>query len=85
MNIKPSSLTKLIDILEKKEMVIRTYDSSDARAKLIFLTEKGKSLEQKSCEIIKSLEDTLIKGLDDAEVDELLRLLKVVYKNVTGD
>ncbi|GAA0181380.1 hypothetical protein SH2C18_39210 [Clostridium sediminicola] len=85
MNIKPSSLTKLIDILEKKDMVIRKYDSSDARAKLIFLTEKGISLEQKSCEIIKSLESTLIKGLDDTEANEFLRLLKIANKNVTLD
>ncbi len=39
---KPSTLSGLINILEKKELVKRTVDIYDARIRRIGLTEKGK-------------------------------------------
>src|SRR5699024_517626 len=43
--IKPSSLTKLIDVLEKKNLVNRVSDNDDARVKKIVLKEERRQLE----------------------------------------
>ena len=41
------SITKIIDNLEKHELVFRVVDENDRRVKRIFLTKKGKALSSK--------------------------------------
>ncbi len=41
-----TSITRLLDGLEKRNLVVRTPDLADGRQKLIYLTNKGKDLQQ---------------------------------------
>ncbi len=75
---KPSTLSGLINILEKKELVKRTVDIYDARIRRIGLTEKGKSLEHVSIGIIDKLESELSKDLTSAEKANVIDILSRV-------
>ena len=45
MNVKESSMVRLIDRMEKEELVIRKKNDNDRRITSIFLTDKGYPLE----------------------------------------
>ncbi|MFA6832475.1 MAG: MarR family transcriptional regulator [Bacteroidaceae bacterium] len=79
---KPS-MTRLINQLEKKGLVIRVASKNDKRANHIFLTDKGRVLEPKVREVTRQ---TLLEGLDglDNDVMELAQeTLRVIFKNLT--
>lgn len=48
-----TSITRLIDGMEKRNLVVRTPDKTDARHKLIYLTNKGKALQQELLQLVK--------------------------------
>ena len=82
---KPSTLSGLINILEKKELVKRTVDIYDARIRRIGLTEKGKSLEHVSIGIIDELEAELSKDLTSAEKTNVIAILNRVKMGFEGE
>jgi DNA-binding MarR family transcriptional regulator len=82
LDIKPSSLTALIDILVEKQIVTRREDENDARVKRIFLTNKGSSLKGISMEELLGVEQKLIEGFSKEEAALLLLWLKRVRSNV---
>src|ERR1700685_3438205 len=48
-----TSVTRLIDNMEKHSLVVRIPDKADRRQKLIYLTKKGKDLQEKLVVIIQ--------------------------------
>lgn len=49
--IDSSSMTVLVDKLEKDELVVRKLDSQDRRAIRVFITEKGRDIAEKVSKI----------------------------------
>lgn len=80
--IKPSSVTKLIDVLEQKGLVTRIADSKDARVKIIHLSEKGQLMEAKLWDIKKQMEERIAKSLSEEQQAQLVELLKIVRRDV---
>lgn len=80
--VKPSTLTGIIDILVKKDLVIRKADEVDRRVKRIFLTDKGKGLKQASWQIIMELESRSTKKLSQEEKALMIKWLKCIDKNL---
>ncbi|WP_052495958.1 MarR family winged helix-turn-helix transcriptional regulator [Pedobacter lusitanus] len=69
------SITKIIDNLEKRKLVERISDTSDARNKNIMLTQSGRQLEK----TVLPLLDTFLSGITaDIEKDELEIARKVL-------
>ncbi len=70
-----SQITRVVDILEKNNIVRRTIDPIDRRAQHVVLTESGKSLRDRiSQEHQKSLE-ALFSILDSNEQHDLTHML----------
>jgi|GEM_PF-5929480 len=80
--IKPSSVTKLIDVLEQKELVVRVADSKDARVKMIHLSEKGKRMEEKLWSIKNQMEELIAKSISTEQRAELVDSLKKIRQDV---
>ena len=78
-----TSITRLIDGLEKKSLVVRTPDKSDARHKLIYLTNKGKALQQ---ELVFIVQKTLVEaqsGVHPKNLEICKNVLRQVARNLT--
>ncbi len=78
-----TSITRLIDVLEKKSLVVRTPDKLDARHKLIYLTNKGKALQQA---LVAIAQQTLVEAQEGIKVKDLETckdVLRHVAKNLT--
>ncbi|AKB74417.1 Transcriptional regulator, MarR family [Methanosarcina lacustris Z-7289] len=71
-----SSLTRMIDDLEKKGMVFRKNDPEDRRKVLVSLTDKGLECYNYFNEIV----DELLKIVDEKDINELLQSLETMVK-----
>ena len=77
-----NSLTKMLDLMEKKGLVERKPCNKDKRKRLVSITEKGRKVQEKSVEINNLMESVFYDGFTD---DEILRFegdLKHILNNL---
>ena len=70
-----SSLSRVLDVLERKGLVRRERDPADARKKILFATPESEAL-QKTCR--KVAEESMAELLRDCDPGELETCLKVL-------
>ncbi|RXJ68119.1 MarR family transcriptional regulator [Halarcobacter ebronensis] len=80
--LKQSSLTLLIDKLEKKGLVERKNKNNDRRAYLICITKKGKELEEILTNTGKQVDEEALKDISEEAKEILIQTLKKVYLNL---
>lgn len=73
---------RILDKLEKKELLKRSDNPEDRRTFLIFLTAKGRALRESIIPITTQLNEDAAHGLKQEEVQQLISLLDRVYANV---
>ena len=78
---KPS-MTRLIDNLEKRNLVIRVADSKDRRINLIHLTESGMALQTKATEIVQKIASKTLDKISDEELNDFRSVLKKIMTNL---
>lgn len=78
---KPS-MTRLIDKLEKRNLVIRVSDHNDRRINLIHLTEAGLDLQQKATEIVQMVATKTLNNITDEELDISRNVLRKIMANL---
>ncbi|HXK75028.1 MAG TPA: MarR family transcriptional regulator, partial [Bacteroidaceae bacterium] len=76
-------MTRLLDTLEKKHLVVRVTDRSDKRSKLIFLTNEGRQIESQARAATQRMLSNALKGLDSDELIISQEVLKQVFKNLS--
>lgn len=74
-----TSITRLLDGLEKKNFVVRTPGKKDARQKLIYLTNQGKAFQQELLKLVKQTLAEAQKGIKSRD----LKVCKDVLRQVT--
>jgi DNA-binding MarR family transcriptional regulator len=77
-----SSMTNLVDNLEKRNMIKRVADKEDRRNKLIFLTRQGKQLQQKLHPWVFEMYDKAATGINATDVNRSIVLIKKMNKNL---
>ncbi len=82
LDIKPSSLSKLINILVQKGFINKSDNLQDTRYKLITLTDKGKNLKNVSRQAMLDIEKKMLDGFSDDDVNNLKKLLNKLKNNV---
>jgi DNA-binding MarR family transcriptional regulator len=78
---KPS-ITRLIDNLEKRNLVTRVSDAKDRRINLIHLTSKGEQLQSKAMESIQKIAEKALSGIEDTELNISKNVLKKIIGNL---
>ena len=78
LQIESSSMTKIIDLLERKNFIIRKENHRDARRKNIFLTKQGQHKESIIHQLLQQFEDNLLTALSASEAQQLQRLLQKI-------
>ncbi|MFZ2950476.1 MAG: MarR family transcriptional regulator [Desulfuromonadaceae bacterium] len=76
--IDRSTLGGLIDRLERNGLLERRKHPQDRRAYRIYLTEQGKNMESTLSACAKRSVKKFTSGLDEDEVAELRRMLKIL-------
>ena len=78
----PASITRTIDLLEKKELVIRESIPNNRRAYEISLTSKGEKFITDNINTVKKHRALSIKGLTNEDLDTLSGLLSKIRENM---
>ena len=77
-----TSVTKIIDTLEKKNLVVRVTDQLDHRVKRVVLSQKGRELFHSALPVMAQTRDELRSGISDKEIEALKSILSKIYKNL---
>jgi DNA-binding MarR family transcriptional regulator len=81
-SIEVSTLTRLVDNMEKKGLVARRRDPEDSRAVILQITAAGKQLTRRIVPIAERYEKVALKGFGAAESDALKAALRRLYANM---
>ncbi|MFK7787007.1 MAG: MarR family winged helix-turn-helix transcriptional regulator [Crocinitomicaceae bacterium] len=79
----PASITRTIDILEKKGLLERQAIPNNRRRYHINLTKEGKQFVEKYLDLVKEQRALSVKGLTKAELETLSTVLEKIRKNMS--
>ena len=80
-----TSVTKIIDTLEKKNLLVRVPDQLDQRVKRVVLSNKGKEMMENSMVVMEQTRNEVRKGISDQEIDLFKIVLSKIYNNLKTD
>lgn len=78
---KPS-ITRLVDNLEKLQLVKRVSSDSDRRMNLIFLTKQAQKLQEQSMELAEETLNEALQGVPPERIEICKEVLQIVYDNL---
>lgn len=81
-SVRRSTMTNMLQLMEKNGYITRESVSHDARLKKIVLTPKAASTHEHVMETIRATEQKIIEGLTQEEIDTFLRIIKKIEKNL---
>jgi DNA-binding MarR family transcriptional regulator len=80
---KPS-ITRLIDNLEKLNLVKRVSDDRDRRINKVFLTRHAQKLEEDTMQLAEQTLNEALDGVPADQIDLCKEVLQKVYDNLNG-
>ncbi len=81
---KPS-MTRLIDILERADVVVRQTNKLDRRANTVHLTTHGREMKDKAQKIALVTLREALKGLTMDDLRTCQSVMRCVFENLTAD
>ena len=78
-----TSITRLIDGMEKRNLVVRIPDRKDGRQKLIYLTNQGKELQQKLLVLVQKTLQEAQSAVSPRNLKICKDVLRQVAQNLT--
>ena len=80
---KPS-ITRLIDNLEKLNLVKRVSDEKDRRINKVFLTKQAQKLEEDTMQLAEETLNEALEGVPADQIELCKEVLQKVYDNLSG-
>jgi DNA-binding MarR family transcriptional regulator len=79
--LETSTMTGLIDRMERDGLVERRDDANDRRVQLIYLTEKGRQAMSPALAVVDSVLDNVFEGISQKDLSKTTDVLKRVLAN----
>lgn len=79
-----ATLTKILDLLEKKQYISRTPNPEDRRSYLIDLTPQGARLVEQLTPFVETLFEKVTAGLSSEQLNMYLEVLLKLHSNLEG-
>ncbi len=80
--ISRATATNTLQVMEKNGLIVRRSQDKDARLKRIFMTQEAEANHVRIEEQMQRMDDRMLKGMSEAEVRELNRLLGIIMTNL---
>lgn len=77
----PASVTRILDLLEKQDLVKREAVENNRRTYALFLTKKGQKLVEKITPLAIEVRRKGLENLKSEETETLKRILNQIYEN----
>ena len=76
-----AAITRLLNVLEKKNMVLRIPDRTDKRSKLVYLTHKAKEFKTDLIDIVEALLKEAEQGIEPDDIIQCRATLNKIFTN----
>jgi DNA-binding MarR family transcriptional regulator len=76
-----AAITRLLNVLEKKNLVLRIPDRNDKRSKLVYLTNKAKEFKEELIAVVEELLEEAGQGLSSEEINQCKTTLNNIFLN----
>lgn len=80
---KPN-ITRMLDALEKKRLILRQPDPQDRRKFCVYLTKEGKQLHERLFPLVKRMRARFTDNLSQTEKNLLKEILIKINQNISG-
>lgn len=77
-----NSVSKLIDGLEKKGLIVRIPDKADRRQNIVKVTDKALKISEEIQEVAMLAVDNIISGIDEKDMDTFINVLSLISENM---
>lgn len=77
-----TSLIRVLNNMERNNLIVRVPDKTDKRNKLIYLTRFGKSIEKESYELAKRNQTKAVKGIPKEDLEVFKNVINKIYDNL---
>ncbi|OGI03531.1 MAG: hypothetical protein A2Y25_10800 [Candidatus Melainabacteria bacterium GWF2_37_15] len=78
---KPTT-TRILDLLEKKNLIIRISDDKDRRKFRVYLTQDGKNTVNELIPVAVAFQDRLKSNISAGELEQFYGILEKINKNI---
>ncbi len=82
LGISHPTVVGIISRMERNGYIICTVDDKDRRNKIISLTEKAVAFRERIVQKIEHDEKEMLRTLSEEDVENLSRILRVIYNNI---
>jgi DNA-binding MarR family transcriptional regulator len=82
LRVRPATVTKMIQRMEKSGFVERRPDPADQRLSRVYLTDAGRLVQEKVHQVWHTLEKDAFAGLDDGERARLRQFFRQIRENL---
>lgn len=83
LSVAQPTVTVMLNKMEQAGLVERRFDADDRRYRRIWLTEAGRALQAELGAVHADVVESTMAGLTEAELTELMRLLRRIGENLT--
>ncbi|MGA9517318.1 MAG: MarR family winged helix-turn-helix transcriptional regulator [Trichococcus sp.] len=83
-DIRKSTVTGILNTMERDGLLLRETVPYDARLRKMMLTDKALHAKKNTEQVIDSVESQLSKGLTEEEIATFLSILEKISKNAEG-
>lgn len=81
-NIRRSTVTQTLQLMERNGLVQRIPAENDARQKKLMLTERGMEMHRKGMQCIDDFEERLCTGIPDEELEAFMGTVEKLLANL---
>ncbi|MFE4368968.1 MarR family winged helix-turn-helix transcriptional regulator [Streptomyces sp. NPDC056835] len=85
LSIEGPTLSRHLETMERRGLVVRTRDGADRRAAVVALTDEGLSRYEEIESVALRSQERMLEGLSDADIVQLGELLERIRSNVKAD
>lgn len=78
----PANLTRILDRMEKKGLVIRRDNPEDRRSSLVFRTEVGEKVTTEVSSVLVPVEKRIKSGIDKEDLEVFIQVLHKINQNL---
>jgi len=75
-----SAILRTVDALQKKDLVRRVLDTNDRRKNFLMVTKKGERVIEQYLKIEFQLNEELLDGLNDSDLDAFYKVVEHIKK-----
>jgi MarR family transcriptional regulator, organic hydroperoxide resistance regulator len=77
------TISRILDGMQARGLLDRRSDPSDGRARIVYLTRKGRELKRKLVPAVEVLVRKMMRGVNKAELETTRAALRKMFENLT--